>query len=65
MEPQQEELNEDTEPEAFRVEHLNKVSAYEIKEELLEFYLDFLIKNEILFADSLQELKGKFNWPRF
>jgi hypothetical protein len=51
--------------EDFKIEHINKVSAYEIREELLNFYIDFLIKNEILFADSLEELKGKFHWARF
>ena len=41
------------------------MNVYEIRKELMEFYIDFLIKNEILFAESLDELKGKFDWPRF
>lgn len=42
----------------FTIERNDMVSAYEIQEELLEFYIDFLIKNEILFTDSLDQLKG-------
>lgn len=49
----------------FTIERNDMVSAYEIQEELLEFYIDFLIKNEILFTDSLDQLKGQFDWPRF
>lgn len=51
--------------EDFNIEQINKVSAYEINDELLEFYVDFMIKNEILFAPSLRQLKGNFNWARF
>lgn len=40
-------------------------NAYEINDELLEFYVDFQLKNEILFVHSLQQLKGNFNWGRF
>lgn len=29
-------------------------NAYEINDELLEFYVDFQLKNEILFVHSLQ-----------
>ena len=47
------------------INRMELTNAYEIREEILEFYIDFLIKNEILFIDSLDQLKGKFDWSRF
>ena len=47
------------------IEKVAPVNVYEIRKELMEFYIDFLIKNEILFAESLDDLKGKFEWTRF
>ena len=49
----------------YTIVHNDMTSAYEIRDELLEFYIDFLIKNEILFTDTLDELKGNFDWNRF
>jgi len=37
----------------FNIEQLNQVSAYEINDELLEFYVDFMLNNEIMFTPSL------------